>query len=80
MLVFFDDILVYSKMWDKHLHHLDHILRIFQEHKLYAKQSKCELGITEILYFGHIINHAGVRVDEHKITIIQDWPVPTTLK
>lgn len=68
LLVFFDDILVSSKTWEEHLCHQDHILKILQEHIFYAQQSKCEFGMIGIL--GHIINHEGVRVDEHKITTI----------
>lgn len=79
MLVFFDDILVYSKTWEEHLLHLDHVLSILQKQKSYAKQTKCVFGMTEILYFDHIINDEKVRVDEQKIETIQDWPVPTTL-
>lgn len=70
MLVFFDVILVYIRTCKEHLGHLDHILRILHEQRFYAKLSKCEFGMIEILYLGHIISHERVRVDEQKIAII----------
>jgi hypothetical protein len=60
LLVFFDDLLIYSKMWEDHLRHVDEILNIMEEQSLYAKESKCEIGMTEVLYLGHIIGGKGV--------------------
>ena len=55
-LVFFDDILIYSKTWEEHLQHLDIMLKTVQEHSLFAKMYKCEFGMKELLlYIGHII-------------------------
>jgi hypothetical protein len=61
-LVFFDDILVYNKTWKEHLRHLDEVLNIMGSQSLYAKESKCEFGMTELLYLGHIISAQGVQV------------------
>ena len=63
LLVFFDDIFIYSKTWEEHLKHLDEVLSILEEHSLYAKMSKCEFGMKEMLYIGHIITAKGVQVD-----------------
>ena len=52
LLVFFDDILIYSKTWDDHVVHLDTILNILDKASLYAKESKCALRMTELLYLG----------------------------
>ena len=63
LLVFFDDILIYSKTWEEHLKHLDEVLSILEEHSLYAKMSKCEFGMKEMLYLGHIISEKGIQID-----------------
>jgi hypothetical protein len=62
LLVFFDDLLIYSKTWEEHLRHVDQILSIMEEQSLYTKESKCEFGMTEVLYLGHIIGTKGVHV------------------
>ena len=61
-MVFFVDILMYSKTWDEHLAHLEEVLDIMQAQSLYAKESKCEFGMRELLYLGHIISEQGVQV------------------
>lgn len=66
-LVFFDDIQLYSKTWKEHLQLLDIVLEILEQQTLLEKESKCEFGITEILYMGHIISAHGVQVDQNKI-------------
>jgi hypothetical protein len=55
---------------------LDEILGIMEEKSLYAKESKCEFGLTEVLYLGHIIGAKGYRVHQEKIQAILDWPTP----
>ena len=62
VLVFFDDILIYNRTWEEHLQHIETILHILKEQKFYAKLSKCEFGLTEMLYLAHIIGLDGVRV------------------
>ena len=52
---------------------------ILQSEPLYAKESKCDLGMTELLYLGHIISVEGVRMDPNKICAIVDWPTPENL-
>jgi hypothetical protein len=56
LLVFFDDLLIYSKTWEEYLGHLEEILSIMEEQSLYAKESKCEFGMTEVLYLGHVVS------------------------
>jgi hypothetical protein len=58
---------------------VEHILVIMEERSLYAKESKCEFGITEVLYLGHIIGVKGVHVHQEKIQAILDWSTPKTL-
>jgi len=76
LLVFFDDILIYSKTWEEHLRHLDEVLGILEDQQLYTKGSKCEFGMTEMLYLGHIIGENGVQVHQEKIRAILEWPTP----
>jgi hypothetical protein len=76
VLVFFDDILVYNKTWQEHMRHLDEVLSIMEAQSLYAKESECEFGMTELLYLGHIISAQGVQVHQEKIMAILDWPMP----
>jgi hypothetical protein len=76
VLVFFNDILVYNKTWQEHLRHLDEVLNIMGSQSLYARESKCEFGMTELLYLGHIINAHGVQVHQVKIKAILNGPMP----
>lgn len=80
ILVFFDDILIYSKTWAEHLHHLELVLQLLSDHQLCAKLSKCVFGQEEVEYLGHIVAHHGVRVDPTKIDAMKTWPHPKTLK
>ena len=80
ILVFFDDILVYSRSWEDHLQHLKQVLRILSEHQLYVKLSKCQFGVLKVGYLGHLISFEGVAVDPTKIHSVQNFPVPTSLK
>jgi hypothetical protein len=79
LLVFFDDILIYNRTWAEHLAHLEEVLGIMQAQSLYAKESKCEFGMRELLYLGHIISEHGVQVHQEKIRAILDWPTPKNL-
>lgn len=80
VLVFFDDILVYSADWSSQLQHFSHVLQILADHQLYAKLSKCSFGQKRIEYLGHIVSEAGVEMDPEKISSIMKWPIPTNLK
>nr|KYP43037.1 Transposon Ty3-I Gag-Pol polyprotein [Cajanus cajan] len=80
VLVFFDDILIYSSSWVSHLHHLEVVLQILRKHQLYAKLSKCSFGLLQMEYLGHTISGKGVAVDASKVAAVLAWPQPTTLK
>ena len=67
LLVFFDDIFIYSQTWEEHLKHLDEVLEILEEQSLCAKMSECEFGMKEMLYLGHIISAEGVQVHMENI-------------
>jgi hypothetical protein len=66
LLVFFDDLLIYSRTWEDHMKHLDEILSIMEDQSLYAKESKCEFGMTKILYLGHVVSAQGVQVHRRR--------------
>lgn len=80
VLVFFDDILVYSNSWEEHLSHLEEVFTILRAQQLYLKSSKCTFGATIIEYLGHFISAEGVSTDPKKIQAITDWPTPLTQK
>ena len=79
VIVFIDDILVYSKSKEEHEQHLKVVLQILREHRLYAKFSKCEFWLNEVAFLGHIISKEGIKVDPRKIEAIQQWPRPTSV-
>ena len=76
---FIDDILIFSKSEKEHRDHLRSVLCTLRENKLYAKKSKCLFGAYEVEFLGHVINAEGVRADESKLKVVQDWPVPKTV-
>ncbi|GMI79921.1 hypothetical protein HRI_001661400 [Hibiscus trionum] len=80
VLVFFDDILVYSVDWASHLEHLRTVLEILKSHQLYAKRSKCCFGSREVDFIGYVISGGCISMDESKAKSIYTWPVPTTVK
>ncbi|CAM8905457.1 unnamed protein product [Rhodiola kirilowii] len=80
VLVFFDDILVYSATPTEHLSHLREVLMTLSTHCFFAKPSKCDIARSSLTYLGHVISHEGVAVDPEKITAIQQWPQPHSIK
>jgi hypothetical protein len=79
VLVFFDDILIYSSIWPDHLRHVHLVLKRLQEHRLLVKRSKCVFGSRTVSYLGHVISAAGVAMDEQKVRAVWEWPVPRTV-
>ena len=79
MVVFIDDILIYSKNREDHKNHLKTVLQILREKQLYAKLKKCEFWLEQEGFLGHIISKKGIAVDSMKIEAIKDWPRPTTV-
>ncbi|XP_021773532.1 uncharacterized protein LOC110737482 [Chenopodium quinoa] len=80
VLVFFDDILIYSKAAEEHVHHLQLVLQKLEENQLYANYKKCEFGKGEIAYLGHVISKQGVSMDGDKIRSIVEWKTPRNLR
>jgi transposase InsO family protein len=79
VVVYLDDILIYSKTKEDHLKHLRKVLLKLREHRLYAKLKKCELFKNKVEYLGHYISGEGIAVDERKVEVIKKWPNPTNL-
>jgi hypothetical protein len=80
VIVFFDDILVYSKTLEDHITHLEVIFNCLLEHQFFLKQSKCTLAQPSISYLGHIVSSIGVGPDPEKIKAMVEWPAPKNLK
>jgi hypothetical protein len=80
VVVFIDNILVYSKNEDKHTEHLHIVLQQLRDHRLYAKLSKCEFWLREIKFLGHTISQNGISVDPEKVQEVMDWKPPTTVR
>ncbi|XP_024030016.1 uncharacterized protein LOC112094120 [Morus notabilis] len=80
VLVFFDDILVYSRTLEEHIHHLDQVLAVLQQHNLFANAKKCNFGQQSLEYLGHIVSSKGVSADQTKIDAMLNWPFSTTLR
>jgi hypothetical protein len=80
VLVFIDDILVYSKNEEEHAGHLHVVLQRLREHHLYAKLSKCDFWLKEIKFLGHTISQAGIGVDPDKVQEVMNWKPPTTVR
>ncbi|GJS85535.1 putative reverse transcriptase domain-containing protein [Tanacetum coccineum] len=78
VIVFIDDILIYSKDKTEHEEHLKAILELLKKEKLYAKFSKCEFWIPKVQFLGHVIDSRGIHVDPAKIESIKDWASPKT--
>ncbi|GJU01568.1 putative reverse transcriptase domain-containing protein [Tanacetum coccineum] len=78
VIVFIDDILIYSKSRKEHEGHLKLILKLLKEEELYAKFSKCEFWLSKVQFLGHVIDSEGIHVDPAKIKSIKDWASPKT--
>ncbi|WVZ80318.1 hypothetical protein U9M48_027804 [Paspalum notatum var. saurae] len=79
VVVFIDDILVYSKNEQEHEEHLRIVLSRLREHKLYAKFSKCAFWLKEVAFLGHILSAKGVAVDPSKVEDVLNWKQPQTM-
>lgn len=78
VIVFIDDILVYSKTKEEHAEHLREVIGLLRKEKLYAKFSKCEFWLEKVHFFGHMVNKDGIHVDPSKIEAVKNWRRPKT--
>jgi hypothetical protein len=76
VLIFFDDILIYSTSWAEHLQHIAIVFNMLRAHHLHLKCSKCSFGMPLVTYLSHVISVEGVAMDGDKVAAVVGWPTP----
>lgn len=79
VVVYFDDILVFSKNLESYLQHLSDIFLILREQKLFANHKKCHFVTTEVIFLGYLVSGNGIRMDSTKVEAITTWPTPKSM-
>src|SRR5579859_3416129 len=79
LIVYLDDMLIYSDSLAEHKRHVRRVLERLREAKLYLKPSKCEFHKEEVAFLGYIIDLGGVQMDPSKLTTITNWPIPKSV-
>ena len=80
LVVYFDDILIYSKSLEEHTSHVAQVLLVLRNEKIYANISKCTFATNKLVFLGFVVSSDGVEVDDAKIQAIRTWPFPTSLE
>jgi hypothetical protein len=80
VLVFFDDILIYSKTWADHLRHVRAVFDELQHQHLFLKRAKCSFAVSSVAYLGHVVSAQGVAMDPAKVQAVRDWPPPRSAR
>jgi hypothetical protein len=78
VVVYLDDILVFSKTPEEHLQHLESVLQTLSDNTLFAQLEKCQLNTDFVEFLGHIVSKDGIRPDPKKVQVVQEWPRPHT--
>jgi len=79
IVVYLDDIIVYSSTWEEHVLNIRQVFQSFHRDKLLLKHSKCEFGKESLVYLGHVIGHGKLKIDPSNISAIVDWTKPTNV-
>ena len=79
VVVYFDDILIYSKSLDEHIEHLRAVFGALHEARLFANLEKCTFCTNRVPFLSYVVTPQGIEVDEAKIEAIKSWPIPATL-
>ena len=79
VIVYLDDILIFSKTREEHVLHVKRVLDVLKKEKLFLKMSKCEFRKTSLVYLGHIVGGGELRIDPSKVEAIVNWPTPKSI-
>ena len=79
VVVFIDEILIYSKSKEEHEGHFKIVIQALRDHQLYAKFSKCEFWLTEVRFLGHVALASSVSVDLAKVEVVMNWKIPKSV-
>ena len=77
MIIYIDDLLIFSKTFEEHKQHVTNVPQQLREHQLYAKPEKCEFAMEELEFLGFRIGREGLKMGPTKVKAVQDWPRPT---
>ena len=79
VVVYFDDILIFSSSMEEHLTHIRDVLHVLRRDQLFAAKQKCEFGVPEVLFLGYVVSGKGLAMDQSKVEAVRSWPLPTTV-
>lgn len=79
VILYLDDILIFSRSVEEHLSHLRKVFEKLREHKLYAKLTKCKFSLSKISFLGHVLSKGTVAMDPEKISTVKNWKIPANV-
>ena len=80
VVIYLDDILIFSQTWETHMQHARQVLQIIQEHKLQVNEKKSYFGHTSVPYLGFVVISEGIQLDPTHIQALKQWPLPPSAK